>query len=65
MGAHAGGHAAVNVPAHRDLLARGLGVHVHERGVGPPAQLGEDRVDLGEGRANRIQEELAGEVDHR
>ncbi len=56
VGAHAGGHAAVEVPAHRHLLARGLRVEVHEDPVGLAAQLGQDRVGLAERRAGGVEE---------
>jgi hypothetical protein len=46
VGAEHRRHAAVEVPAHRDLLARRLGVHVDEDVVGLAAQLGEQRVGL-------------------
>ena len=61
--AHAGGHAAVEVPAHRDLLAGGLGVEVHQHVVGLVAQAGQDGVGLGEGGAGGLDEHGPGEVD--
>ena len=62
--AHAGGHPAVEVPAHGHLLAGGLGVHVHEHRVGAVAQLGERGVRLREGRAHRLKEHEPGQVHH-
>ena len=44
-----GGDPAVEVPAHRDLLARHLGVEVDDDAVGLDPL--EDAVDLVEGRA--------------
>ena len=52
VGAEAGGDAAVEVPAHRDLLARQLAVEVDDHRVGPLlGELREPRVGLGERRA--------------
>jgi len=45
----AGGHSAIEVPAHRDLLAGRLRVEVDEDVVDPPVELLEDRVDFDEG----------------
>jgi len=64
VGAHARGHAAVEVPAHSDLLARRLGVHVDEHVRRAPAQVRQRRVDLGERRARGRDEQGAREVDH-
>ena len=50
VGADDGGHAAVEVPAERDLLARRLGVHVDEHVVGA-GDLAQRVVDRHEGRA--------------
>ena len=49
VGAEDGGDAAVEVPAHRDLLAGHLGVEVDDHAVGLDPL--EDRVDLVERRA--------------
>ena len=49
VGADHGGHAAVEEPAHRDLLARRLGVHVDEHVVGA-GDLAQRVVDGGERR---------------
>src|SRR3954447_13707033 len=58
-------HATVEVPPHRDLLARRLRVEVDEHVVGLALQIGENRVHLGEGRAGGVEEDGAGEVRHR
>ena len=65
VGAEHGRHAAVEMPAHRDLLARRLGVHVDEDVVRRAGQLGDQRVGLGEGGAPRRHEHVARQVDHR
>ena len=64
VGAHARQRAPVEMPAHRHLLAGGLGVHVHEHGVAAVAQVRQQRVGLGEGRAHGAEEHLTREVDH-
>ena len=58
------GHAPVEVPAHRDLLAGRLRVHVDEHGVGSVAQLGERGIRVRERRADGLQVHEAGQVDH-
>jgi len=63
VGPDDGAHATVEEPAHADLLARCLGVHIDEDVVDAPAQVGQDRVDLDEGRAPGAQEEVARERD--
>ena len=63
VGAHHGGHPAVEEPAHPDLLAGRLGVDVDQDVVDLALELAEDGVDLDEGRAARAQEEVAAEVD--
>jgi len=55
-------HAAVEVPAQADLLARGLRVHVDEHVVDRALQLAEDVLDLGERRAPGAQEQVARQV---
>ena len=65
VGADDRGDAAVEVPAHRHLLARHLGVEVDEEGVGLAFQAVEDGVDLGERRAGGLELHLAAKVDHR
>jgi len=57
-----GAHAAVEVPAERDLLARRLGVEVDEHVVDATVELVEGAVDLGERRPARAQEHVAREV---
>ena len=64
VGAHDGGHAAVEEPAHPDLLARRLGVHVDEDVVDLALELAEHGVDLDERGAPGAQVEVAAEVDH-
>jgi len=59
-----GGDAPVEVPAHRDLLAGRLGMHVDEHVVGLAAQLLQDLVDLEERDTTRAQEDIAAEVHH-
>ena len=44
VGAHDRGHAAVQVPPHRHLFARGLGVEVHNHKVGFTGKPREDGV---------------------
>ena len=63
MSADHGGHAAVQVPAHPDLLARRLGVHVDHDVVDPVAQVTERGVGLGEGRAAGIHEQVPRQRD--
>jgi hypothetical protein len=60
-----GGHPPIEVPSHRDLLAGCLGVHVDEDVVGLAAQLEQQRVGLGEGRAACVHEDIARKADHR
>ena len=57
------GHAPVEEPAHPDLLARRLGVHVHQQLVDLPVELVEDRLDLHERRTARAQVQVAAQVD--
>jgi hypothetical protein len=57
------GHAAVQMPAQADLLARRLGVHVDEDVVDLAVELREHVLDLDERGAARPQEEVAGQVD--
>jgi len=64
VGADDGRHAAIEVPAHGDLLAGRLGVHVDEHVVGLAAQLLQDLVDLQKRHAARAQEDVAAEIDH-
>ena len=64
VGAHDRRHAAVEVPAEADLLARGLGVHVDEHVVDLVAQRVQLRVGLGERRAPGVEEDAARQVDH-
>ena len=61
VGADHGGHSAVEEPAHRDLLARRLGVHVdqHVVGAGHLAAARRRRWERGRGR---LHEQVAGEV---
>jgi len=61
--AHDGGHAAVEMPAQRDLLACGLGVEVDEHVVRATLELAEGGVDLRERRPSGAQEDVAAEVD--
>ena len=63
VGPDDGAHATVEEPAHADLLARSLGVHVDKDVVDAPPQVGQDCVDLDEGRAPGAQEEVARERD--
>ena len=63
MGAHDRGDAPVEVPAHRHLLARHLGVEVDEHDLGAATlQLAELRVGRREGRAGDGELELAAQV---
>jgi len=62
VGPEHGGDPAVEVPPHRHLLARHLGVEVDEDEVG--LDLLEDAVDLVEGRAGDLEADGAAEVDH-
>ena len=62
MGADDGGHASVEVPAHRHLLRGRLGVHVDEDVI-DRAELSERGLDLGERRAAGPQVEVAAHVD--
>jgi len=61
VGAHDGRHPTVEVPAHRDLLGRRLGVHVHEDVINI-AQFAQSDLDLGEGRASGTQVEVSAQV---
>jgi hypothetical protein len=61
--AHDGGHAAIQVPAHSDLLGGRLGVHVDED-VLDLVELSKRDLDLREGRAASPQVEVSAEVDH-
>ena len=64
VGAEHGGHAAVEVPAHRDLLARHLGVEVDDHDLGAaPLELGELGVGGGERGASDGQLQLAAQVE--
>jgi len=64
VGPDAGEHAPVQVPAERDLLAGDLRVHVDQHGVRLAAELRQQGVGLGERRPHRLEEDLAGQVDH-
>jgi hypothetical protein len=57
--------AAVQMPAHRDLLAGGLRVEVDEDVADAAAQLTEHRVRLGERRARGLQENRSRDVHDR
>jgi len=61
VGADDGGHLAVEEPAHRDLLARRLGVHVDEHVVGA-GHLPQGVVDRREGGRGRLHEQVARHV---
>jgi len=58
------GHAAVEVPAHRHLLAGQLGVEVDEERVPPSGKGGEQLVDGGERVALDLEMHLPAQVDH-
>ena len=62
VGAEHGRDPAVEVPAHRHLLARHLGVEVDDHGVGLDPV--EDPVDGVERRACDLEPDAAAEVDH-
>ncbi len=53
------GHAPVEVPAHPDLLARRLGVHVDEDVVGLSREGVQGGIGLGERRPPRVHEQVA------
>jgi hypothetical protein len=65
VGPEDGGDPAVQIPAHRDLLAGELGVEVDDHSVGLTLEALEDRVDLGEWGARDVELDRAAEVDHR
>ena len=56
-------HTAVEVPAHADLLARGLGVHVDQHVVDLATQLGEDRRPRRRPNRPAFRYKVAREVD--
>ena len=65
VGAEHRRHPAVEVPAHRHLLARHLGVEVDDHDLGALApQLGDLGVGGGEGGAGDGQLQLAAQVEH-
>src|SRR5207247_2068865 len=63
VGADDGAHAAVEVPAHRQRLARRLAVHVDQDDGRLFPQLGQDLVGLAERAVDRAHEHAAHEVD--
>jgi len=65
MGAEDGGHASIQMPAQRHLLARHLGVEVDDHHVGLAVESLQDRVDLGERRARHPELHRAAQVDDR
>ena len=60
-----GGRAACEVPAHRDLLAGRLGVHVHDQDRAGLQGLAHQAVDDLERGARRLQGQAAQQVQHR
>jgi hypothetical protein len=63
VGAEDGRDPPVEVPSHRDLLARQLGMEIDDEGVGGAGQGAEQLVDSGEGVALHPQVHLAAQVD--
>jgi len=63
VGAKHRGDTPVQQPAHGDLLARRLGVHVDEDVIDPAAQLAERGLDLGKRGTARAQVQVPAEVD--
>jgi len=64
VGAEDGRHTTVEMPAHRHLLARHLGVEIDDYGIGLALEALQDRVDLGERRARHLQPDGPAQVDH-
>jgi len=64
VGADDRGHAAIQEPAHADLLAGRLGVHVDEHVLGATLQGAQRRFDLDERLTPRAQEQVSRQVDH-
>jgi hypothetical protein len=60
-----GGDPAIEVPAHRDLLAGQLGVKVHDDRVGRTGKRLEELVDRCERGAIDLEVHLPAQVDHR
>jgi hypothetical protein len=64
VGAHHGGHPPVEIPAHADLLAGRLGVHVDDHVVDLVLERVQGGVDLGERRPSGVHEQVAAQRDH-
>ena len=64
VGPDNGRDTPVEVPSHRDLLARQLGVEVHEERISCPGLRGEQLVDGAERIALDLQVHLPAQVDH-